>query len=857
MGNNVFNQSIMANIKGNYARWYKPTAVDHEQILNLSRILNVSEQLSSLLIRRTNGCIASAVDLWSGQYDLPEVFELPGINSAVKRLIAAIKSREHVLIYSDFDADGVTSAVILKEALEFAKTHKVSVFLPCRFKDGYGFHSNLIHNFHEQGIDLIVTADCGIADLDACNKAKSLGIDVIITDHHKAGSHLPQALSVINPHLTSWRRFALQNLSGAGVAYLLAIALLEKKGLLDDIPSDWALDMLTLSIAGDSMPVGGINRAWVKQGLQAMYKSRRPGILAMLCVLDVFKLKSNHQESSDDFHRQPLNYEKDIAYGLVPRINAAGRLSHAYEAFQLLCETNLQKAFAGAHHLDDLNRKRRRIEQTMLEECYEKLESFAQMHSDNKFERYSVCLYDPAWHEGVVGITASRIRDLLWRPCAMVAGEGPVLKGSVRSIPGLDIHRALSKCKHLLETFGGHAAAGGFSVKVENLPAFIQEFESVTENLMKNTPMESSIQIDESFDSKKCHQKLFEPYILLEPFGKGNPRPVVSILGCRITGVRLLGKSQDHLELTVQGAHRPVRLIWFRAGEKVGQICLPGKCDLAFTPNQNMYMDKEQISLFVEDARLPRNLIGRNYRKLVQYVSDDKLSILYTWSSDAAYSIYVSLLRQGVNASLHLKGQKGALAHNAKLAINQNRGTIVSTSPWDLFSQGLKREVDLLVVHPPICSSSWEELLKFSALCGMRQILPGTFLNDSKTWLFASFPSKENIEQVWKSFVTRAINDRVPVWQAGPLYLKGFSQFPGVNYEHLLVLLESCISILMELGMISYEVFNRIPWLKLHKPVGQVSLSRSVLYIKGRRNLEIAEDLMERFKGGIKHGGKR
>ncbi len=895
MKNNIFSKPIMANITGTFARWNRPVAVDPAQVNNLSEILSVSRETSSLLLRRTAGRISPAVDLWAGEYPFPGAISLPGIEESVHRLGQAVGSQEHVLVYSDFDADGITSAVILKEVLEFAGIRNVTVFFPCRFQDGYGFHPGLIDGFHVQGVNLIITADCGITGWDACDKAKSLGIDVIITDHHRIGPYLPEALSVINPQLPSWKPFELQGLSGAGVAYLLARAFLEEKGLMDEIPRDWAIDMLALSIAGDGQPVTGLNRVWVKEGLNVLQQARRPGILALLCVSGIFRIKEGYRQhggtvsdrastqGSIDFDAgdeqafndrvevRDLEFERDVMFGLVPRINAAGRLSHAGRAFELLCESNLHRAFEIAAGLDKLNRQRRSIEQAMLEECYETIDSLAPVRTAGDelspceeaavnyagHSRYSVCAFGASWHEGVLGIAASRMRDRYWRPCAMVAGQGPVLKGSVRGIPGLNVHEALSECRELLVNFGGHKAAGGFSVRSENMSMFADRFESVVKRLLGENFIEPVLQLDELLDVEDCREETLMPYVSLEPFGRGNPRPVIGVFECKIRGARLLGKARNHLELTIGGKHNPVRLIWFGAGDTTVQACLPGVCDLTFTPNKNTYLGRERISLFIEDVRLPWSLLGHNYRELAQHVSGRGPTIIYTWSSDAASSICIGLLHQGVEAGLHLRGQDGALAHNAKLILRRGKGAVVSTSPWDLVGEGLEHDTRLLVVHPPISGASWSKLSAFSMSQGVKCIFLDGYLEDSNTWLVARFPSKEYIEQVWKSLVERPGNGKIPVWEAGPLYSRGFAEREGAVYEHELVLLESCISIMMELGMISYDVISRVPWFVLHRPRGQVSLSGSALYVQGRLARRAAGRLLERFEGGIRHGGKR
>ena len=631
----------LENITGDYVRWEQPVQIDDKQAGKLSEILSIPKKTSSLLLRRTGGQIADAKNMWAGQHPFPDVMALPGIEQAVSRISQAVDSREHVLIYSDFDADGITSAVILNEALEYVGIRNITVFFPSRFQEGYGFHSEVIERYSKQGAGLVITADCGITGQDACAKARELGIDVIITDHHKIGSHLPNALAIINPQLPSWQRFRLQDLSGAGVAYLLARGLFEQQGLLGEIPYNWACDMLVLSIAGDSQPVTGLNRVWVKEGLKLIRHTHRPGILALLCVSGIFNfaagsrqyasassrpvdiLARKHQQGNrmfqdmeqlrDSIEVHDIDFERDIMFGLVPRINAAGRLSHARHAFDLLCESSIYRAYELAERLDKLNLERRQIERGMLDECFEQIEKRLQIPKEEKgspeYPMYSVCAYGASWHEGIIGIAASRVRDRYQRPCAMIAGDGPVLKGSVRGIPGFNVFEALTQCKDLLLTFGGHEGAGGFSIHQGSVSAFACKFEDVTRELLKQRFIEPVIQLDDLLSVEDCHEGLLRSYLSLEPFGKNNPRPHLAIFDCKIARARLLGKAQKHLELTIEGAN-PLRLIWFGAGDRAADICLPGVCDMVFTPNRNVYMGREQISLFVEDLRPSWNLWG-------------------------------------------------------------------------------------------------------------------------------------------------------------------------------------------------------------------------------------------------------
>lgn len=903
------------SITGACGRWELPLPVDAAQVIKLSEELGISEEISSLLLRRAGGLVEPAKNLWSGHHPFPEVMALPGIKDGVARIIHAVESQEHVLIYSDFDADGVTSAVILNDALASAGVRNVSVFFPCRFEDGYGFHSDRIDDFAKQGIGLIITADCGITGEEACSRARELGIDVVVTDHHKIGPRLPKALSIINPQLPAWQSLGLQDLTGAGVAYLLARGLLEAKGLLDKLEHNWAKDMLALSIAGDGQPVTGLNRVWIKQGLRLLSETNRPGIMALLLVSGVFRLRAGeyselastvslavqHNMMAEHTGSNPvevalgqvpgvceireclelrdIEFERDVMFGLVPRLNAAGRMGSANDAFDLLCETSLAKAFQLAVKLDKLNQQRRKIEEGMLDECFSDIElSRPQVfvHGDDldhdfclnsgqvqgtgssgqtSYPKYSVFAHRPSWHEGVVGIAASRVRDTYGRPCALAGGEGSALKGSVRGIPGFNVHEALSRCHEFLLGFGGHEGAGGFSVTESNIPGFAGKFEEVCQQLLEDTALEQAIQLDDVFSPSDLQQEFLKSCLSLEPFGRENPAPLFGVIGCKIAGARLLGKSRNHLELVVDGKE-PLRFIWFRAGEKAGEVCFPGACDIVFTPSRNVYMGRESISLFVRDIRPAWSLFGRGYHELASGIPEQGPAIIYTWSRDAASSMYVALMREGLQAALHFRGQERALVHDARMMIRRGSGVVISTAPWDLAGGHGMPPVNLIVAHLPVSIDSLKRISQMAQLPNVNLDYMDNYAEDAKVWLESRFPSKEYMEKVWKSLAGRPGNNGIPVWEIGPLYSGGFQDLENRTYDQNLLLLRSCISIMIELGMISYDIAGRTPRFVLRKPNGQVSLLGSALYSQGRQAEETARRTWKIYEGGTRYGGE-
>ena len=877
------NRSPSMKVKGEIGEWKCAPLFDAGPIKDLSERLGISSEIASFLLRRSGGSIHSAQNLWAGKCDLPYVRGLPGIEQAIDRIGLAIDTNEHVLIYSDFDADGVTSAAILKEALERAGAHRVSVFLPSRFEDGYGFHAHLMREFAEAEVGLVITADCGIVASEACSEARKFGIDVIVTDHHKIGDSLPDALCIIDPWLPSWKGFELQDLSGAAVAYLLVWGLLEKRNLIDEIEPDWATDLLTLSIAGDGQPVTGLNRAWVKKGLTSIENSSRQGILALLLVSGLAELRTDLPQNcavrepeqglreyllkildegtmgTTDLKQSlvltDIDYERDVVFGLVPRINAAGRMGHPIDAFDLLCSNDIDRCLGLALELEGLNEERRKTESIVLEECFKELEKYEAYCAvpgddtdlplegtgisenaalDQNYSRYSVFAHKPSWHEGIIGIAASRVRDAYKRPCALVGGDGPVFKGSVRGVSGFNVYESLSMCKDLLVSFGGHEGAAGFSIDEKSIPGFIEAFEQACEHGFQGVSMEQSVYLDGMLRIDEATGDFLNSCLHLEPFGRGNPVPVFGISDCKITGARLLGKSMNHLELLVD-AGEPLRFIWFGAGERAVDVCFSGKCDVAFSPARNTYNGKQSVSLQVKDVRPARSLLGHRYDGISKYISGSFPTLVYTWSKDAASSIYVALSRAGLDPKLHLKGQCKSLAHDAAYVLKQRNGLVVSTYPWDLLNEGKSSGVELIVAHGPVSQVSREELVRLARLPHVRVVDTDEYVEDARRWMRCLFPGKEDMEKLWSAFVQKSLGGSIPVWSTNPIDLDNLGDFEELSFEQKLLLVRSCISIMIELGMLSYGCVDKVPVAVLHRPKGKVSLKRSVTYSCGLR----------------------
>ncbi len=824
-----------------YRRWKLPEPCDAALVSRLCEETGLAEEAASVLLRRNRGELRRAREMIADTE--PIVFDpisLPAMKTAADRVLKASELREQVAVYSDFDADGVTSAAILKEALEALGLAPV-VYIPSRMTEGYGFHSDRVSSLAEQGVSLIITADCGITAYSACENALGLGVDVIVTDHHLPGNGPLPALAVIDPHLESWtgedRDYRI--LSGAGVAYLLAMAFLgeaSRRGIrgAKRVPPDWAHDLLTLSIAGDGQPLSGLNRAWVQSGLLSLAKSERTGLRALQIVAEA------HRHSDD---LRPLSFDRDVTFGLVPRINAAGRLADARLALDLLCEDDDETAMKMAEQLDKLNSDRRSIEEVILNEC-----------RDGALEEdYAVCAHGPDWHEGVIGIVCSKLREAYYRPVALMAGDGEFAKGSARGIPGFHVYNALQVCKDLLQDYGGHEGAAGFSISQDNIDRFGHRFRTVCEEMLSESTVEKALELDETLDFTRVSDTTLRSILALEPFGHDTPLPRLASFDCGIEHVRFMGKTSAHLELLLSKGGEVKRFIWFGRGDAAKTIALMGDCDVAFVPYRSTYLGREELLPLIRDIRPAWGTSGLQYESLARSIPRDRPVILYTWSQTASVSLCVALEKAGRRAVLHGPESRGALSHDANLALRSPGGVVVSTSPWTLLRTTGERQVDdavILVVHSPLIQDDFVSLAGLSE--GREVYLWSKWQDDGGLWLTWTYPEKEDMENLW-NYTKKLFNgSRLSLVDVGKAW-RGYLEALGLQKDAALyqdgarTLLSSLIRIVEEIGLGRWQDGAKVPELRVQQSWAKKSLSESQWYAKGASTREGARGLAERF----------
>jgi len=562
---------------------------DPEKVRELSQKLSCHPITASVLINRDIHTIQAATDFLSNSLNnIRSPFSLKDMDVAINRIYKAITAQEKILIFGDYDVDGITATVILLNFLRYAGAD-VSYYIPHRVTEGYGIQPEHISRYaRPHKIDLIITADCGSGCHQAVAAAKRSGIDMIITDHHTITENNPPALAVINPKRRDCSA-GLQNLAGVGVAFFLLICLrthLREKRFWQERPEPNLknyCDLVALGTVADMVPLIEENRILCKTGLKLIHAGRSPGLTALL------KASAIHNDFLD---------ADDIAFRLAPRLNAAGRMDHAARAVELLTAKDMDIAGKTAHTLNLLNQKRRQIEQGIFADIQRFIEN-----NSSLLRRRSVVLSDQGWHAGVLGIVASQIVNAYYRPVVLITTRNGIGTGSGRSVAGLNLYDALASCKPYLETFGGHSMAAGLKIREENIADFQNAFESVIRRISQPEDLRPTLQIDYELDFDTISDTLVNELEALMPFGAGNPEPLFMTANVTVVSSKIVGKSHRRMILRQSSApNTPVfQAIQFNVDSRVSNK--QNFSQIAFKLRWNRWKDRKTVQLMVEDLR--------------------------------------------------------------------------------------------------------------------------------------------------------------------------------------------------------------------------------------------------------------
>jgi single-stranded-DNA-specific exonuclease len=562
---------------------------DAEMVKKLSAGLHCHPITAAVLINRN---LISAKDasnfLATSLRKVRSPFALKDMDAALNRIYRAITENEKILIFGDYDVDGITATAVLLEFLRYIGAD-VSYYIPHRIKEGYSLQpQQIINQFLPNRIRLIITADCGSGSHEAIAAACKSGIDVIVTDHHKISEKIPMAAAVLNPKRPDCSS-GMEALAGVGVAFALIICL--RKYLRDQ--NFWKdrtepnlknfCDLVALGTIGDMVPLVEENRIFSKAGLDMINSETRPGINALCEVAGI-----SHQ----------LTNTEDVSFKLVPRLNAAGRMDHASLALQLLTTDNIATARRLAQSLDGFNKRRQELTRSILDGI---LTDYRQ-HPDPLKNR-TLVKWHPGWHQGVLGIVASRIVETYYRPVVLIAVTGELGKGSARSIPGLDLYNALQACRHCLEDFGGHSMAAGLTIKTENLIEFQRMFENAVTRVTQPDDCRPRLTIDSEIHFDDISEKLIDEIETLSPFGTENPEPVFMAQNIKVVSSKIVGKNHRKMMLVpdAQPSGKPVPAIRFNAEDKM--LTETAFTRIAFRLRWNRWNDNRTIQLIIEDAQ--------------------------------------------------------------------------------------------------------------------------------------------------------------------------------------------------------------------------------------------------------------
>ena len=552
--------------------------LDNEKIKNVEKIENeygISNLLAKILVNR-NLTKKEDIDLFlkPTRHDFHNPYLMPDMALAVDRIIKAINNKERILIYGDYDVDGITSITVVKNFL-LERGANVAQYIPNRLNEGYGLNKEAIKKIADEGVNLIITVDCGISGIEEVDYANSLGLEVIVTDHHEVGEVLPNAIAVVDAKRKD-STYPFRELAGVGVGFKLIQAIAQRLELEEKEYLKY-LDIVCIGTISDIVPLVDENRVIAKLGLKLVEVTKNVGLKALL--------EASGYKKIDSF---------TVSFGLAPRINACGRMGKEKEALNLFLTQDENEAKKIALRLNEYNKERQDIEKRIYEDAINKIEK-------SEKNKQVLVLGSENWHHGVIGIVASKITDLYFKPSILICFEEDEGKGSGRSIPGFDLYESLTNCSENLEKFGGHSMAVGVTLKKENFEKFKEEFEKYAQNsnICDIIPI---IKIDEEITLEDINIKAVEELNMLEPFGDANKMPLFMYKNLKIHSIRTLSEGK-HIKLTLKDNHFIMDSIGFNLGHLAEEYQIGDKVDVVGSLEINRFNGRESVQINLKDLR--------------------------------------------------------------------------------------------------------------------------------------------------------------------------------------------------------------------------------------------------------------
>ena len=566
-------------------KWnYRPITPEQEEASRkLAKGLGISPILGQLLIERGITTVASARKFFHPQLpDLHDPFLMKDMDAAVARLNRAMGRKERILIYGDYDVDGTTAVSLVYKFIQQFYSN-IDYYIPDRYNEGYGVSFKGVDYAVETGVSLVIVLDCGIKAVEEVAYAKERGIDFIICDHHVPDEVMPPAVAILNAKRPD-NTYPYEHLSGCGVGFKFMQAFAISNGIEFHhlIP---LLDLVAVSIASDIVPIMGENRILAYHGLKQINSNPSVGLKA---IIDVCGLTEKEITIGD------------IVFKIGPRINASGRIQNGKEAVDLLTEKDFTAALEKAGQINQYNETRKDLDKSMTEEANHIVESLEELA-----DRRSIVLYNESWHRGVIGIVASRLTEIYYRPAVVLTRTNNLATGSARSVSGFDVYKAIEYCRDLLENFGGHTYAAGLSMKVENVPAFTKRFEEFVAHHILPEQTSAVINIDAEIDFKDITPKFFNDLKKLNPFGPKNEKPVFCTHHVYDYGTsKVVGREQEHikLELVDNKSSKVMNGIAFGQSSQVRYIKTKRAFDICYTIEENTHK-RGEVQLQIEDIK--------------------------------------------------------------------------------------------------------------------------------------------------------------------------------------------------------------------------------------------------------------
>lgn len=548
--------------------------VDEESVDNLSKKYHINKLLATILNNR--GIVTEEkirLFLNPTRNDFHNPFLIKDMEKAVDRIIKAIENKERITIYGDYDVDGITSITVLKSFLQ-ERGLEIAQYIPNRLTEGYGLNVEAVEKIKNRGCDLMITVDCGISAIKEIDYANQLGIETIVTDHHEPGQELPKAMAVIDNKRKD-STYPFRELAGVGVVFKVIQAISIKLGLKEEYLK--YLDIVCIGTISDIVPLVDENRVIAKLGLLLIKQTRNIGLRAIINMSGYKEIDSN-----------------SISFGIAPRINACGRMGKAEDALELFLSKNINEVCQLAQKLNEYNKERQETEKAIYENAVEAIER------ENLQKNSAIIVGGHNWHHGVIGIVSSKITEMYFKPSILLSFEDDGIgTGSGRSIPGFDLHEALSKCNNSIEKFGGHSMAIGITIKKDKFEDFKKQFEQIAEEAKINDII-PIIKIDAKINFENINKEMVDSLKELEPYGEGNKMPIFAFKNLKIDSIRSLSDGK-HLKLTLKEGNTVINAIGFNMGHFINEYRIGDKVDVAGVLEINHFNGVESVQINLKD----------------------------------------------------------------------------------------------------------------------------------------------------------------------------------------------------------------------------------------------------------------